>query len=442
MLVAGGLSVYASDARINSFSADSVECKRNTAFYKTYAKSKNYKDAYVFWKKVYDNCPDYSKDTYVLGATILKAKINSAGSEAEKMTYAKELMDMYDARIKYFGDDPKYGIDYILGSKIADYVAYYGNNADYSKVYESLKPIVAEKKEKTDVLALYYFTYSSLMNMVKNPEHKAQYVKDQLMVDEYYDINIEAAKNSGNDSKLKAYQDYKATGEGLFASSGAASCDVMERIYAPQIEEKKTDKEFLKSVVSLLNKVRCTESDMYFAAADYLYALEPSASAALGIAQKAYKEKDFDRATKFYNDALKLSDNADEKADIYYNMAVMAYERRSYGQARTYCNQAMSERSGFGAPMLLIAQMYAATAGSIYPDDAVKQRIVYCLVVDKAARAKAIDPSIASEANKLIGTYSNHYPAKEDVFMHPDLKEGASFTVGGWIGETTTIRTK
>ena len=86
--------------------------------------------------------------------------------------------------------------------------------------------------------------------------------------------------------------------------------------------------------------------------------------------------------------------------------------------------------------------MYASTASSIYPDDPVKQRVVYCLVVDKAARAKAIDPSVTAQANKLIGTYTAAYPAKEDIFMHPDLQEGQSFTVGGWIGETTTIRVR
>lgn len=62
-------------------------------------------------------------------------------------------------------------------------------------------------------------------------------------------------------------------------------------------------------------------------------------------------------------------------------------------------------------------------------------------MVDKAERARAMDPSVANEANRIIGSYRQHFPAKEDVFMHPDLEEGASFTVGGWIGETTTIRT-
>ena len=55
-------------------------------------------------------------------------------------------------------------------------------------------------------------------------------------------------------------------------------------------------------------------------------------------------------------------------------------------------------------------------------------------------KAKQVDESCVEEANKLIGTYRAHLPSTEEIFMHPDLEKGKSFTVGGWIGETTRIR--
>lgn len=421
--------------------SDSIECVRNIVFFKTYAKSNNYVDAYDFWKKVYDNCPAASKDTYIVGSKILNWRIEQAKTEAERNAAIEELMEMYDNRIKYFGDDPKAGSDYIMGNKVQDYTNLLKEKADYNKVYSWLSPIVKEKGETTDPLALYFFTYSSMIKQMLDPAHREQYVKDQLMVDGYYANQIAAAKAQGNDKLAENYANYKSSSEAAFAASGAASCDVMERIYAPQIEEKKKDLGFLKSVIGLFQSVRCTESRTYFAASDYLYQLEPSSGAALGIARKAMADKNYDRAKKFYTEAIDLSTSSEEKGEAYYSLATMAYKQGNYATARTYCNQAMEARSGFGAPMLLIAQMYAASATSIY-DDPIKQRIVYCLVVDKCNRAKSIDPSITAEANKLIGTYSQHFPAKEDVFMHPDLNAGSSFSVGGWIGETTTIRTR
>ena len=84
--------------------------------------------------------------------------------------------------------------------------------------------------------------------------------------------------------------------------------------------------------------------------------------------------------------------------------------------------------------------MYAATAKSVYPNDPVLMRCVYYAAIDKFAKAKAVDPSCAEEATSLINSYTAHLPGKEEVFMHPDVEKGKSFTIGGWIGETTVIR--
>ncbi|MDD7438852.1 MAG: tetratricopeptide repeat protein [Bacteroidales bacterium] len=421
---------------------DSIQCRRNITFYKTYHQSQNFKDAYDFWKKVYDNCPGASKDTYIIGKELLNWKVDQAQSDAEKIQFVDQLMEMYDTRIKYFGDDENAGKDFILGDKVSDYMRHMGNATDYNKIYSWLAPVVKELGANTDPLALSQFAYASMAKMFMDPSLKEQYVNEHLMVDSYYDQKIKEYQASGNEKAVAAYQGYKENGQAMFAQSGAASCDVMEEVYGPQVESKKSDKEWLSKTVALLQSVGCVESDVYFAMSEHLFNLEPTPDAATGIANKAYKEGNFNRAREYYEKAIDLSSDNSKKGEIYYMLAVMSQKQGSFASARNYANQALNLKSNFGAPMILIANMYAASAKSIYPDDPIKQRIVYCLVVDKAQRAKAIDGSVAAQANDLIHSYSQHFPAKEDVFMHPDLNEGASFTVGGWIGETTTIRTK
>lgn len=421
---------------------DSIQCRRNITFYKTYHQSQNFKDAYDFWKKVYDACPAATKDTYIIGKELLNWQIEQAQTEADKLKWTEELMGMYDTRIKYFGDEEGAGVDFILGDKISDYMRHMGDKTDYDKIYNWLAPIIKEKGADTDPLALSQFAYASMARMFKNPALKEQYVNDHLMIDGFYEKKINECQAAGDENTLATYQGYKESGQAMFAQSGAASCDVMEQVYGPQVEAKKNDKEFLTKTVNLLRSVGCTESKVYFAMSEHLFYLEPSAEAAIGIANKAFKENNYSRAREYYEKAIQLSNSGSEKGEVYYLLALMSYKQNSYSAARTYANQAMANKSNFGAPMILIANMYAATAKSIYPDDPIKQRIVYCLVVDKAQKAKSMDGSVTSEANQIINSYSQHYPAKEDVFMHPDLSEGASFTVGGWIGETTTIRTK
>ena len=75
-------------------------------------------------------------------------------------------------------------------------------------------------------------------------------------------------------------------------------------------------------------------------------------------------------------------------------------------------------------------------------DDPILQRSVFWVACDMFRKAKSVDSSCATDANKLIATYSQYFPSKEDVFFHRDLNEGAPFHVGGWVGKTTTCRSK
>ena len=84
--------------------------------------------------------------------------------------------------------------------------------------------------------------------------------------------------------------------------------------------------------------------------------------------------------------------------------------------------------------------MYATSAASLYPGDPVMQKVVYYLVIDKLEKARSVDPSCADQVNPMISRYRSSLPSKEDVFMHPDLENGKTVTIGGWIGERTTIR--
>ena len=88
-------------------------------------------------------------------------------------------------------------------------------------------------------------------------------------------------------------------------------------------------------------------------------------------------------------------------------------------------------------PYILIAQCYAAAPN--WHSDAIMNKCTYFLVLDKLNRAKAVDPSIAKEAQKYINSYSTYTPAADDLFML-GYNKGQAITIGGWINERTTIR--
>ena len=419
---------------------DSVRCITNISLFVPYAKAGNFKDAYEFWKIVYDECPASTKDVYQYGVRIMGWKIAQEKDAAKKKALIDDLMAVYDKRVKYFGNDKRYGKDWIVSRKVQDYFAQTGENADYNLAYGWLKEIVNEKGENCEALGLSLFAFSSMKKMVADPNFKEQYIQDYLVASNGLDAQIKAAQAANNKKEEDNLTAYKSGVDGQFANSGAADCETLQNLYAAKIEENKDNLDYLKETVSLLRRMRCQEIDAYFAASSYAYKLEPSAEAAVGMAKQAVKQKDFETALKYFEEAANLETDPATKADDFYSMALLSFEQNGYSKARQYCQKAIEINPNYGAAYLLIGKMYASTAKSVYPGDGVLARAVYYAALDKFEKGKQVDPSVAEEANSLISSYRAHLPSTEEIFMHPDLEKGKAFTIGGWIGERTTVR--
>ena len=140
---------------------------------------------------------------------------------------------------------------------------------------------------------------------------------------------------------------------------------------------------------------------------------------------------------KFFDEAINLETDNVKKAEKAYAAAAVLASAKKLSQARAYCQKAISYNENYGAPYILIANLYAMSPN--WSDENALNKCTYFAVIDKLPRAKSVDSSVEEEANKLIGTYSRYTPKDEDLFFL-GLKKGDSVTIGGWIGETTTIR--
>lgn len=169
----------------------------------------------------------------------------------------------------------------------------------------------------------------------------------------------------------------------------------------------------------------------------YAYKMEPTAEAATGCAYQAFKKGDIDSAVKFFDEAINLETDNIKKAEKAYAAAAVLASAKKLSQARTYCQKAIGLNENYGAPYILIANLYAMSPN--WSDESALNKCTYFVIIDKLQRAKQVDPSVAEEANKLIGRYSAHTPQAKDLFML-GYKAGDRITIGGWIGESTTIR--
>ena len=396
---------------------DSIRCLQNISIYSEYVKTDNFTDAYKPWMAVFTEAPLAQVSTYTNGAKILRALIASSKDAAQqKMVRTPTTKGS------------------ILGMKAHDYIAFSGANIDINKAYQMVKEAVDLEKAASD-----YFMFQDLMDisarkLKSDDTHKEQFIQDYLTASGYADEALKAATKERDKKLLKTAKDNV---DAYFINSGAASCENLQAIYGPKVSQNKTNLDYLKQVINVMQMLKCTEEEAYFVASEAAHAIEPTAATAAGCGYMYYKKGDMDKSVQYFDQAIELEQEADKKADYAYSAAVVLFSKKQLSKAKQYANKAISFNGSYGKAYILIAQMYASSPN--WSDEAALNKCTYFAAIDKLQRAKSVDPSVAEEAQKLINTYAGHTPKDEDLFFL-GLKKGNSVTIGGWIGETTTIR--
>ena len=410
------------------------ECMTNLSLFHESVKNDQFEEAYGFWLPVYQSRPDMNKAIYTDGAKILDYRYNQATDEAVRKALRDSIMQLHDDRIKYF-DEARYPDEYVLGVKAMDYLTYFTEDELALPAYEWLKTSVTALGAKSQITVLRKFVEVSY-NIYKSntDQYSDQFLADYQMAAAALDqIAVAGGKNAEHATHQKAYVDR------LYAASGAADCGQMDQMYASVVAESASDIEKLGSIMKLYRRLGCTESDVYFAAAEHAHKLQPTSESAAGCAQMCIKKEDYAGALEYYKQALSLVTDDEDKADYLYRMANVYVAMKNYQQGASYAQQALDVNAEDGRCYLLLGICYASA--KIY-DDPILARSVFWVACDMFQKAKKVDSSCSSDANKLIATYRQYFPSKEDVFFHKELNEGAPFRVGGWIGKTTTCRSK
>jgi tetratricopeptide (TPR) repeat protein len=415
--------------------AQSEECKVNLSLFTEYAKVKNYADAYGPWKMVYDECPTASKNIYSLGVRILDWKIKQATTQEEHDAAFAQLMKLYDDRIQYFGNDPKTPRPAILADKAVKYNKYFPN--DNATIYPWIKEAIHGLGNAATASELQLFVFTSA-NLYKADNTLAeQFIGDYTFADAILTANSQNAdlKDAENYTNVKSAVDV------LFAASGVADCNKMNEIFLPNVENNSSDLKYLEGVMKLFKRLKCIEHEAYYKAAEYAHRISPSAEAAAGLGNMAYVKGEFDKAVQYYLEAVNIATDDIDIADYLLRIAQVYYKREQYQNVRKYCKESLVKNPAQGQPHILLGIIYAQAKVS---DDPTLQRAVFWAAVDQFIKAKSVEPNenIIEQANKYIRSYSALFPSKEEVFMHPEIEEGKSHYVGGWVSETTTVRSK
>lgn len=427
----------ASDGSRFGHGEDSLRCLKNISIYTEYVKTNNFKDAYGPWKEVFTEAPVAQVGTYTNGAKILRALIAGEKDAAQQKQYFEELMKVHDQRIQYLDILNTYvksptTKSSIIGTKAHDYFTM--GCPDLVTAYNLYKESIDGEKEGSDYYILIEFMDASSRRLKNEAAHKEQFIQDYITTSAYADVAYKAATKEKDQKNMK---DAKDNIDAIFINSGVATCDNLQEIYAPKVEQNKNNLDYLKQVIGVMQLLGCTEQEAYFAASEAAHAIEPTSETAVGCGYMYYKKGDIDKCIEYFDNAINLEQDIKKKADYCYKTAAILFSKKQLSKAKQYALKSISLDGENGKPYILIANMYASSPN--WSDEAALNKCTYFAVIDKLQKAKNVDPSVAEEANKLIGTYAAHTPKDADLFFI-GIKKGDSVTIGGWIGETTTVR--
>lgn len=457
---------FSSQAQTKKYGEDSVRCRENLYIYYEPAKRGNYLEAYDSWQIVYDICPASSKNNFIFGAKIVKAKIKEAKkakNDSAMAKYVKLLMEVYDNRLVYFPGKEAY----VKGLKALDMVKYkYGTSKEAYDLFNEALAIGGQEQSAAFYNGLFVVSARLFNEKVFNAEDV--FTAYNIVV-EGIEVNNNAlnttiaefqAKQEDSTSTLSAkeekslakaqrelsrYEDVESNAEKIIGK--IATCNRLTTLYNDEsFEANKGDKVWLKRASKMLLKERkndegeiedCSDNPVFFKIAEALYQLEPSVNAARAMGRLAFKKSEYSKALQYFSEAASQEIDPKKAAKDYYTMAAISLKLGSLAKAKSDAVKAARLRKNWGDPYVMIAQIYASADGKCGAN-VFEKKAVYWAAIDKLNYAKSIDNSVSAKANKLIAAYKKQVPNKSVVFQLGH-EAGEKYTVGCWINETVTV---
>jgi tetratricopeptide (TPR) repeat protein len=443
-LITLGLSTFA-DAQCETWNnkPNMDDLVQDHVVYKGFLKDEKYDDAFPYWEKVYKAAPyadGRRTDHFYDGQQFYIRKFAAATTDADKENYRKLALAIFDQEAACTGTPGP-----AMGRK--GYYMFYNLASPYPETYKALKQAVDAGGNAIEYIVLVPMAYVLA----------DQFTNKRISVDEARDVFTKLI--STTDTQIAAGGTYAAQ----YQQAKDAMMPTLEQIEGklfdcewfkarlePIYRANPDDGEKIKEIYVKLANQNCSETDpllLEIKAKYEVYAAEmnakllaefheknPAAHAAALMENGKYSE-----ALARYKDALEAETENDKKADYYQAMASIEFRQlEHYATARDYARRALKIRPNWGLPLLLIGDMYARSYRSCGSTD-FEQRVVILAAIEKYQEAKALDPSIASQANERISRYMSARPSYEDGHMLGKA-EGQSQAVGCWIGESVTLR--
>ena len=380
-----------------------------TMFQQTNA-NKDYQDMYENYKWIKTYAPFAQNGIYTQGPFMFYNLINAEQDPVKRRRYFDEMMELFDLRQKNLDvlntfSNTKSTLGDVLSVK-AEYYNFlaleslgdkYDLRNSYKNFAEAIKMVNEQGgREITGNFLQTFFLVSDAIYKAMPNTAREQYLQDYLDSKDACEKMLQLAKEAqeeGDTVRAKqlvaTYDAPLAAIEQIFAASGAADSAQLISIYTKKFDGYKNDINKLNSSLTLMQQNDCDNSDIYYQYAEAAYALEPTFTSAIGLAQKAQKDGLLDKMLEYYNTALELASSDAKRGAICLNICNGLTKSKQYTGALTYAEKAIKYNPDYtGKAYLKMANIYTMLGQY-------NEAIAYC------GKASAADITVSGSADRL-----------------------------------------
>ena len=372
--------------------------------------NKDYKDMYINYKWLKKFAPFAVNGLYTQGPFMFYNLINAEQDPAKKKQYFEEMMELFDMRQKNLEALNSFSkTKSTLGDVLSVKAEYYnwtapvvlGKDFDLRKSYanfsEAIKMVNEQGgREITGSFLQTFFLVSDAIYKAMPNTMREQYLQDYLDSKDACEKMLQLAKEAQANGDAERAQQLVATYdaplaaiEQTFSQSGAADAEQIIAIYTKKFDAYKEDIAKLNSAINLMQQNDCDTASIYYQYAEAAYALQPTFTSAIGLAQKSQKDGDHEKMLEYYNKALELCSSDANRGAICLNISNALTKGKQYTGALTYAEKGIAYNADLtGKAYLKMANIYALIGQY-------GEAINYC---DKAAEA---DITVSGAATRL-----------------------------------------
>ncbi len=414
------------------YGADSAECIKYLSYYQDYYKQRNYDDAIPNWRTAYKLCPPTASQNLILnGTTLVRTLIQKNANNPQYVAgLVDTLLTLHDVRAQYY---PSYAVT-ALNNEAIDMNNYI---KDPKTLYDGLGKIIATNGADVDPKALLFQLNAAI------DAFNAGSLTAEDIINTYNDnISLLEKIPGKTDEEKAANAQLKTDIETVFIASKVASCETLLELYTPRFAANPDDLALVTNIARMMSNTEgCQDNDLYLNAVTAMYRLDPSYTSAYFLYRLNSVRGNASDAIKYLEEAI-ASPDSDSLTDANYNyeLAAFCYKNGQNVKAADAARKAVElDESLAGKSYMLLGTIWGSVRCG---GNEIENRAPYWVAVDYLQRARSADPSLADEANRLIGQYSRYFPATADAFMY-DVQDGQSYTVScGGLRATTTVRTQ